>query len=67
MGFMNIPTKTLGGKVFWYTLKSKNGWKLQQNKFTFHYRILDPENVRRDWGTDLDDINKAFDLFTGSY
>ncbi|MDH4619248.1 hypothetical protein [Brevibacillus sp. AY1] len=43
----NLPTKTLGGSFFWDTLDRKNGWQLQKNLITEHYRILDPENVRK--------------------
>lgn len=47
----NIPTPTLGGEVFWNDLAEFKGWRLQQNMFTKHARILDPNNVRRAWGT----------------
>ncbi len=47
----NIPTPTLGGEVFWNDLAEYNGWRLQQNMFTKHARILDANNVRRAWGT----------------
>lgn len=47
----NIPTPTLGGKVFWNTLAEYNGWRLQQNMITQHCRIIDQDNVRRAWGT----------------
>lgn len=47
----NIPTQTMGGEVFWTNLAEYKGWKLQQNTFTKHARILDPKNVRRAWGT----------------
>ena len=42
----------MGGKVFWLTLKDVNGWKLQRNSFTQHYRILDPDNIRQAWGNE---------------
>ena len=47
----NIPMPTMGGEVFWDTLAEYKGWKLQQNEFTKHCRILDADNVRRAWGT----------------
>lgn len=49
----NVKSATLGGNVFWVTLRHKNGWKLQQNVFTEHYRILDQNNIRHAWGTSL--------------
>lgn len=47
----NFPTQTMGGQLVWDTLAESNGWRLQQNELTKHCRILDPENVRRAWGT----------------
>lgn len=47
----NIPMPTMGGEVFWNTLAEYNGWRLQQNMFTHHARILDNNNVRIAWGT----------------
>ena len=66
MAFPNVPTPTLGGNFFWQTLRAKNGWKLQQNDFTKLYRILDPANIRRDWDSNLNTIECAFDTFTQS-
>ena len=56
----NIPTPTLGGEVFWNTLAECNGWKLQQNMFTHHARILNSENVRIAWGT-INGMEKAME------
>ncbi|WP_039042124.1 hypothetical protein [Sporosarcina sp. ZBG7A] len=67
MLFPNMPTKTLGGQVFWQTIESTSGWKLQQNVVTEHYRILDPQNVRQAWGSEWSDINDTFKKFTGNY
>lgn len=47
----NIPFPTMGGLVFWNTIASRNGYKLQQNMITQHARILDPDDVRIAWGT----------------
>lgn len=38
--------KTLGGKVWWREIMSKNGYILQQNMISQHYRILDQEHFR---------------------
>ena len=48
----NIETSTAGGKVFWDTLASYEGWKLQRNKLTHHCRILDPNDIRKAWGSE---------------
>lgn len=48
----NVPFPTMDGYVFWNTIASDKGWKLQQNQVTHHVRILDPNNVRHGWGTE---------------
>lgn len=47
----NIPMPTMGGHTFWTTLCHYQGYKLQQNQFTHHARILDSNDVRIAWGT----------------
>ncbi|MFK9094166.1 helix-turn-helix transcriptional regulator [Bacillus salipaludis] len=39
-------TKTLGGRVWWRVLTQKNGFILQQNILSKHFRILDERNYR---------------------
>lgn len=57
----NIPTNTLGGEVFWKTGRIKNGFKLQKNMITRHFRILDSSNRRIAWTTNRKSAFKAFD------
>lgn len=38
--------KTWGGKVWWKTISQKKGYRIQQNMFSRHYRLLDQENRR---------------------
>lgn len=38
--------KTWGGKVWWKTISKQKGYKIQQNMFSRHFRLLDPENRR---------------------
>ena len=47
----NVESATMGGKVFWDILVSSGGWKLQRNKLTGHCRLLDPNDVRKAWGS----------------
>jgi len=56
----NIPMPTMGGEVFWNNIAESNGWKLQQNMFTRHARILDNNDVRVAWGS-LGAMEKAMD------
>jgi hypothetical protein len=46
----NLRTKTIGGKQFWTDLRIQDGWRIQQNIFTNHYRLLDPKDIRHEWG-----------------
>lgn len=48
----NIEFITMGGEVFWDTLASRNGYRLQRNVFTRHCRILDPCDYRIAWGSE---------------
>ena len=48
---VNVPTVTLGGKQFWGDLFVHAGWRIQENVFTSHCRLLDPRDIRRAWGT----------------
>ncbi|KIL74581.1 helix-turn-helix transcriptional regulator [Pseudobacillus badius] len=38
--------KTLGGRVWWREKEQWNGFRLQQNIISGHYRILDPADYR---------------------
>ncbi|NMD72021.1 transcriptional regulator [Bacillus sp. DNRA2] len=38
--------KTFGGKVWWREIARQNGYILQQNILSLHYRILDNEHFR---------------------
>lgn len=38
--------KTWGGKVWWKTITEMKGYRIQQNIFSRHYRLLEPENRR---------------------
>ncbi|MBT4693707.1 MAG: alpha/beta hydrolase [Planctomycetaceae bacterium] len=59
----NFRTKTLGGKQFWTDLRIQDGWRIQQNIFTEHYRLLDPKDIRHEWGT-LKECEATFNRFT---
>lgn len=55
----NFP-KTLGGKVWWRQIKELNGYKIQQNILSQHYRILDAEDHRICHSFELDEIEERF-------
>lgn len=64
MEFPNIPTPTLGGHIFWSNELEKKGWRLQHNKITGLYRILDPSDIRRTWGPNYEELKHSFEVYT---
>jgi pimeloyl-ACP methyl ester carboxylesterase len=50
-GFWNVPSPTLGGMQFWADQAWFRGWRIQRNVFTGHFRLIDPVNYRRAWGS----------------
>lgn len=48
---VNVPMKTLGGRQFWGDVHFFQGWTIQRNVFTGHFRLLDPRDVRHAWGS----------------
>ncbi len=47
----SMLAKTLGGRQFWGDVHNFRGWRIQQNVFTKHYRLIDSDDVRHTWGT----------------
>ena len=43
--------KTLGGRQFWGDVQFFHGWRIQQNVFTKHHRLLDVHDHHHAWGT----------------
>ncbi len=60
----NVESPTMGGKVFWNTITSYEGWRLQKNKLTGHCRLLDPDDVRKAWGS-FSAMSDAFEWLIG--
>ena len=61
----NIKFPTMGGNVWWDTLVSRGGYRLQQHKITGHARILDSDNMRVAWG-DIDAMARKMDIMAGN-
>jgi len=47
----NVDMPTMGGGYFWSDELVFRDWRIQRNVYTGHYRLLDPYDVRRAWGT----------------
>ncbi|MDD4346880.1 MAG: transcriptional regulator [Desulfitobacteriaceae bacterium] len=43
---VNYP-QTLGGEIWWKVILEKDGYRIQQNIFSRHYRLLDQKKRRR--------------------
>ena len=59
-GTFNVEAGTLGGKIWWETIE-ENGWKLQFNKLSGWWRILNSEDVRMARGTTLEQLSSLLE------
>ena len=50
--------KTMGGRVWWRTVETYRGYRIQQNLLSQHYRALDPEDGRVCSSFDLEEIRQ---------
>lgn len=53
--------RTMGGKIWWKTILEKEGYVIQQNILSHHYRLLDPDNRRRIASFDYNEIEEHLD------
>ena len=60
-----VYPKTMGGKVWWKLIEERNGFKIQQNIISQHYRILDGEDRRICSSFKLDEIEEKFGELAG--
>ena len=52
--------KTMGGKIWWRIVEEQNGFKIQQNIISQHYRILDSEDKRICSSFEFNEIKERF-------
>ena len=57
------PQKTMGGKVWWRTVRTGPGWRVQQNYISQHYRILDDGDHRLFSSFEMDQIEAFLTLY----
>lgn len=50
----NLPFPTFGGKQLWADELIYADWRIQRNIMTGHWRLLDPYDVRKAWGSRAD-------------
>jgi len=64
IAFCDVDVKyprTMGGKIWWKTVLEKEGYVVQQNILSHHYRLLDPDNRRRIASFDYNEIEEHLD------
>ena len=59
-----LAVKTLGGRQFWGDVQFFQGWRIQQNVFSHHYRLLDESDHRHASGTLADCQQKLAEIRT---
>ena len=52
---------TMGGRVWWRTIEERNGFRIQQNILSQHYRALDSQNGRVCSSFDLEQVRRQVD------
>lgn len=55
-----LPINTMGGRQFWGDVQFFQGWKIQQNVLTKHYRLLNSADKRYESGT-LEECQKRLE------
>lgn len=53
-----IYPSTMGGKIWWREIRSQDGYKIQQNIISSHYRLLDPSDRRLISSFDLTSVEE---------
>ena len=59
--------KTMGGRIFWHELDHQNGFRLQQNVISGHYRILDDDDYRLFSTYDVAEAEEHFQEYIGEF
>lgn len=60
---INYPS-TMGGRVWWKEITNRDGYRIQQNIISAHYRILDSKDRRLISSFSLDEIREYLDTIT---
>ena len=63
---LNVKTRVIRAEICFDTIFELDGWSIEWHKITpmkKHYRIIDPNNYRRAWTLDPDEIVKHLILF----
>ncbi|MDX5474346.1 MAG: helix-turn-helix domain-containing protein [Bacillaceae bacterium] len=52
--------KTMGGKVWWKEIQNENGYRLQQNLVSKHYRVINEQDYRLFSSFDKEETTRVF-------
>ncbi|MEM6979496.1 MAG: lipase [Planctomycetota bacterium] len=63
---LNVPTPTLGGMQLWTDHRVRAGYRVQRNRLTDHWRLLDSNDVRQAWGSREDVLHEYEAAVAGS-
>ncbi len=63
-GLPRAPRPTMGGRVWWRTVRDQDGWRIQQNLVSQHYRILNPEDGRLFSSFDRREVEAFWQLYS---
>ena len=58
-----VYPRTMGGRVWWRTVRDQDGWRIQQNLVSQHYRILNPEDGRLFSSFDRREVEAFWQLY----
>lgn len=62
-GMPHPPCPTMGGRVWWRTLREENGFRIQQNYVSQHYRILDQKDGRLFSSFSMEEVEDFWGLY----
>ncbi len=62
-GLPHMPRPTMGGRVWWQNVRQENGFCIQQNIVSKHYRILNEQNGRLFSSFDRAEVDAFWNLY----
>jgi len=51
-GLPNLSAPTFGGLQLWADVAWSDDWRVQRHVWSGHHRLLDPDDIRRAWGSE---------------
>lgn len=57
-----VYPSTMGGKIWWRDIRKEDGYRIQQNVISNHYRLLDPKDRRLVSSFKLKDVEEYLEV-----